>query len=569
MPQETILLLPHSRNPEEIPGEEIRLFAARNAKVPVDEIREVRWKRVSFDGRRGKMKWRVVLDLWMHDEPEPPALISEPPTYRPLSADAPRAIVIGSGPSGLFCALSLIEKGVRPIVFERGPDVQGRRRDIALLNRGEAVNPESNYCFGAGGAGTFSDGKLYARSTKRGDVGSVLETLVAHGAPDRILWAWRPHIGSNKLPKVVEAMVESIRDAGGEVHYDTRVDEILTSDNAATGVRLASGDTVEADSIILATGHSALSSLKMAKAAGATLEPKGFAMGVRIEYPQEWLDERQYRGVEDHSVLPPAFFELSTQVDERGVYSFCMCPGGWIVPCQTEPNSLVMNGMSLSKRDSPFANSALVVSIEPRDWCGKRGWRWGWPEVLKKAAAISDHPMLHEVIDNPGGVPIVVAEGRLPVHTEIDPLFGVRLQIALEALAAHAGGGDNKAPAQRSCDFIEDESELEPIETSYLPGLTQADFNDVLPRGVHRRLRQGLESLDKQLRGLNSEFGQVIGVETRTSSPVRIFRDKDTLQSVGCANLYPCAEGSGYAGGIISAALDGLRVAEQISKRAL
>lgn len=522
------------------------------------------------------MKWRIALDLWREGEelPEPPR--TTPLPHAALAEDAPTAVVIGSGPAGLFCALELLRRGMRPIVLERGEDAQTRRRAVAQLNRGAETNPESNYAFGEGGAGTYSDGKLYTRSHKRGDVHDVLETLVAHGAPPSILVSWRPHIGSNRLPEVVQSLRESILAGGGEVQFGARVDALLTEGSAASegadgdraerrvrGVRLASGEEIASEAVVLATGHSALDALLMARAAGARLEPKGFAVGVRVEHPQSWLDEVQYHGQREEAGLPASFYELSAQCDERGVYSFCMCPGGWIVPSQSTPGTLVVNGMSLAKRDSPYANSGVVVELQPKDWCGKRGWRWGWHELMKRAAAASDHPALHEVVEDPrGGAALDVAAGRLPVHPEQDPLYGVRLQLALEVLAAQAGGGEGRAPAQRCSDFVgEHGATLPPLSTSYLPGLTAADFDTLLPKGVARRLRAGMLEFEERLPGYIGEQGQLVGVETRTSSPVRLPRGRETMQAEGCAGLYPCGEGAGYAGGIVSAALDGLRVA--------
>ncbi|RMH01470.1 MAG: FAD-binding protein, partial [Planctomycetota bacterium] len=484
---------------------------------------------------------------------------------------APRAAVVGAGPAGLFCALELLRAGRRVVLLERGKEVQARRRDVAALNRGEPADPDSNYCFGEGGAGAYSDGKLYTRSGRPEQVRAVLEELVAHGAPPEILWSWRPHVGSNRLPKVIEAVRRSLLAGGAELRFGARVEALIVAERPdggrrVRGVRLAGGEEIAAEAVVLATGHSALDAQRLAVAAGAPAEAKGFALGVRVEHPQAWLDRIQYRGARETAHLPPAFYELKTQVDERGVYSFCMCPGGWIVPSQAEPGTLVVNGMSLARRDSPFANSGLVVAVEPKDWCGKRGWRWGWPEVLRRAAAVSDHPLLHEEIADPrGGPPVRVAEGRLPVHPAIDPFFGVRLQVALETLAAHAGGGDNRAPAQRCDHFVAGAGEVAPpLPTSYRPGLTPADFDAILPRGVARRLRRAMREFDRLLPGFAGAEGQIVGVETRTSSPVRLRRDPETLAAPGLAGLHPCGEGAGYAGGIVSAAIDGRRVAAAV-----
>ncbi|MCP4094378.1 MAG: FAD-binding protein [Planctomycetes bacterium] len=568
MSSSLVLLLTPEQDPETLTPEQLLQLASEALECSVDDLEGVRIKRISFDARVRHMLWNVAVEVWHAGEEMPPVAKLEPPKYDQPAADAKHVIVVGSGPAGLFCALDLIAKGVRVTVCERGKAVQDRRKDIANLNRGEDTNPESNYAFGEGGAGTFSDGKLYTRSSKRANIQRVLETLVAHGAPERILIAWRPHIGSNMLPRVVTAICDSIREAGSEVRFDTRVDAMLTNDDASIrGVRLADGTELEANAVVLATGHSALDALQMAQDAGAKLEAKGFAMGVRVEHPQDWLDNIQYRGTRMEHSLPPSFYELSAQIHERGVFSFCMCPGGWIVPSQSTPSTLVVNGMSMAKRDSPYANSGLVVSIEPKDWCGKRGWRWGWPELLQHAAKLSEHPLLHEVIEDPrGGEPFPVAEGRLPIHPDIDPLFGVRLQLAMEVVAADAGGGEGRAPAQR-CDLYAEASEDpgEVLPTSYLPGLTPTNLHGILPRGVATRLREALWEFEEHLPGFAGAHGQLVGVETRTSSPVRIERDADSLQSPTVSGLYPCGEGAGFAGGIVSAAMDGARIAAAIT----
>ncbi|MGB0952504.1 MAG: FAD-dependent protein [Planctomycetota bacterium] len=570
MSQSLLFELTPEHDPEEQSPEVWMEQAAEQLEIPVSEIEAVVLKRVSLDARARHMLWRVEAEVYRKGEDVPAPPSEEPPRYAPAAEDAPHVLIVGSGPAGLFAAMELIAQGVKVTVLERGKDIQARRRDIAELNRGNGTDPESNYAFGEGGAGTFSDGKLYTRSSKRGNVRAILEMLVAHGAPQRILSAWRPHIGSNLLPKVVEALSETIRSAGSKVRFDARVDALLTTgegeDKRTIGVRLADGSELEGDAVILATGHSALDVLQFAQEAGATLEAKGFAMGLRAEHPQEWLDDVQYRGAREEAGLPASFYELNAQVHERGVFSFCMCPGGWIVPSQTTPDTIVVNGMSLSKRDSAFANSGIVVAIEPKDWCGKRGWRWGWHELLQRAAAVSDHPMLHEVIEDPrGGEPFPVAEGRLPIHPDIDPLYGVRLQLALEVLAAHAGGGDNKAPSQRCDLFAQGSSEAgEALPTSYLPGLTPTDLGAMMPKGMTNRLREAMGEFEEKLPGFASSHGQFVGVETRTSSPVRIVRDHETLESNTLGSLYPCGEGAGYAGGIVSAALDGVQVANKI-----
>lgn len=557
MPEKIDLQFPPSAEPPQLDSESLRAAAARAMRLPADQLAAVRTSRLSFDGRKRFRCWRLAIQVWRRGEDVPPPPATTPPTIAAPPANAPHAVIIGSGPAGLFCALDLLANGIAVTLLERGLDVQKRRRSIAELHRGRGADPDSNYCFGEGGAGTYSDGKLYTRSGKKKELRAVLESLVAHGAPLEILSSWRPHVGSNRLPEVVKAMRESILRAGGEVRFGCRAEEILTEGqgDAARVAGVLAHDLatqtkarMDADAVILATGHSALDSIEMARRAGARLEAKGFAMGLRIEHPQPWLDAHQYGGLRGSCELPAAFYELTTQSEGRGVYSFCMCPGGFIVPASTAADRVVVNGMSLSRRDSPFANSGLVVSIEPEDWCGSRGLEWGWQELLKRD----------------GGSP------ELPDHPEQDPTFGAKLQAALERAAARAGGGSGRAPSQRADNLAEGGSSVaEALATSYTPGVTPSDLSQVLPSGMFSRLRQGLIDFDGRIPGFAGPEGQVLGVESRTSSPVRIMRERESMQALGLAGLYPCGEGAGFAGGIISAALDGRRVAAALSKAAL
>ncbi|MEZ4360891.1 MAG: NAD(P)/FAD-dependent oxidoreductase [Kofleriaceae bacterium] len=471
----------------------------------------------AIDARRGRVRLHYVLGPREDAAPELP--------LREVSG--PPVIIVGAGPAGLFCAYQLARAGVAAVVLDRGKDVQARRRDLKGLTQGGVVDLDSNYCYGEGGAGTYSDGKLYTRSHKRGDVRDVIEILVAHGAPPEILVDARPHIGSNRLPKVVTALRERLRGVGVEVRFGARVTELVRdARGAAIGVRTASGDELLGRAVVVAAGHSATDMLEVQRAAGALLEAKPFAMGVRIEHPQPLIDRIQYGKAAQHPKLRAAPYRVAfTPADGRGAYSFCMCPGGWIVPAATEPDGLVVNGMSLSRRDSPYANSGLVVSIEVADLA-----RLGLPS----------------------------------------PLGGIELQRRLERAAALAGGGGLRAPATRATDFARGRGSSTVPATSYQPGLHACDVAEVLAATglpLAERLREALPVFDRQLRGYLSEEAVLVGVESRTSSPVRVLRDPATLESPTLAGLYPCGEGAGYAGGIVSAAMDGMRVARAIVAR--
>jgi hypothetical protein len=564
VPQDVELVFPPTEEPPAARSEEAWLaLAAKRLGERRERLAHARVRRVSFDARVRHRVWRVLVRVFASGEAVPDRPATAPPVFPRPQAKAPRVAIVGSGPAGLFCALDCLAAGLNVAVYERGRDVRARRKSLQLVNRGEEVERDSNYCFGEGGAGTYSDGKLYARSGSKEDVLGVLLTLVAHGAPEEILVSWRPHVGSNRLPEVVQALRATILRAGGTVRFRARVEELeLAPGNAArvVGVRVRSLEDEQleeepCDAVVLATGHSALDAVLMALRAGARLEPKGFAMGARIEHPQSWLDQRQYGGLRGECALPPAFYELAAQSEGRGVYSFCMCPGGFIVPATTAIERVVVNGMSLARRDSPFANSGLVVQLEPEDWCGPLGALWGFGELLARAKALGAHL---------GGL----AGTDLPAAPEVDPLFGVRLQLALETVAAHLGGGHVRAPAQRADLVASGAHALAALtETSYRPGLTATDLAQLFPPGMFLRLRAGLGEFERRLPGFASAEGQLVGVESRTSSPVRIVRDPETLVSPTVAGLYPCGEGAGYAGGIVSAALDGRRVAAALARR--
>ncbi|HMW66608.1 MAG TPA: FAD-dependent monooxygenase [Chitinophagaceae bacterium] len=468
---------------------------------------------------RGKQAW-VNLTLT--------AYINEPVHHREKFAfqfqDIKKAkksvIIIGAGPAGLFAALKLIELGIKPVLLERGKDVRARRRDLAMLNKEGEINTESNYCFGEGGAGTYSDGKLYTRSSKRGSIERILNLFVHFGAEEKILYEAHPHIGTNKLPHIITAMRMKILECGGEIHFEKKVTDFIISNNAIASVLTQNGDSFSADAIILATGHSARDIFELLQHKNILIEAKPFALGVRVEHPQSLIDSSQYHCTIRSPYLPPASYSWVQQVNGKGVFSFCMCPGGIIATASTAPGELVVNGWSPSKRNNPFANSGIVVSIEENDWLS---------------------------------------------YTKAGALAAMKYQQEVEAKAFAYGGGKFVAPAQRMVDFFENKVSNSLPACSYLPGLHSTSLKEVLPAFVFQNLQTAFKEYGKKMKDYFTNEAVVVATESRTSSPVRIPREKHTLQHPQINNLYPCGEGAGYAGGIVSAAMDGENVATQIS----
>lgn len=449
-----------------------------------------------------------------------------------VSASSKQVVIIGAGPAGLFAALNCIEQGMRPIVLERGKDVRSRRRDLALLNKEGIVNPESNYCFGEGGAGTYSDGKLYTRSNKRGSIDRILNLLVQFGAEEKILYEAHPHIGTNKLPQIITAMRHQITGSGGMFLFEKKVTDLVIRAGSITGVLTAGGEEINGDAVIIATGHSARDIFRMLAAKKILIEPKPFALGVRVEHPQQLIDSIQYHCPLRGDFLPPASYSLVEQVLQKGVFSFCMCPGGIIAPASTENDGLVVNGWSPSKRNNPYANSGMVVSVELAD-----------AMTYLKSKFKTQNPK------------------------DGDPLLLMEFQDAVEKAAYEAGGGRQVAPAQRLVDFCNNKSSADLPDCSYLPGIRSADLRNVLPAFIHKSLQQAFQMFGKKMRGYYTNDAVVVATESRTSSPVRIPRDEQSLEHPQVSGLYPCGEGAGYAGGIVSAAMDGEKVATAIYKK--
>ena len=489
----------------------LRKLAAVALKTSPNQITGLKILKRSIDARGRKVVYRMQVRAFINE----PYIPESYTVNYPNVSNAKPVIIIGAGPAGLFAALQCIELGLKPIILERGKDVKQRRRDLANINKQGLVNPESNYCFGEGGAGTYSDGKLYTRSTKRGDVNQVLKIFVAHGASEDILIDARPHIGTNKLPGIITAIRETIQNAGGEVHFDTKVTELVVEFGKIKGVKTSNGETWKSDAVILATGHSARDIFEMLHRQNILIEAKPFALGVRIEHPQEIIDRAQYHCDIRGEYLPPSYYSLVEQVDGRGVFSFCMCPGGIIAPCATEDKEIVVNGWSPSKRNNPYANSGTVVQVNLDDIKGDNN----------------------------------------------DPFKLLKFQQQVEQLAFTAGGGSLVAPAQRMVDFVEGRVSTDLPKNSYLPGTKSIELRDVLPNWIAGSLQKALPVFGKKMKGYYTNEAILVGVESRTSSPVKVPRDKETLQHPQVHGLFPCGEGAGYAGGIISAAIDGINCA--------
>lgn len=502
--------------------EALRQAIVRQTKIREEAIGALTVSRRSIDARGAQPVFRLRVDVSDKDEPTP----ESPYHFNPRDvADAPPVAIVGCGPAGMFAALELIEQGLKPIIIERGKDVRERRRSLRAIQQFGEVDPDSNYCFGEGGAGTYSDGKLYTRSLKRGNYLRALQTLVDHGAQSDILIDAHPHIGSNKLPAVVASMRQTIIDNGGEIRFGHRLNDLeYGKDIEALIVTNEAGSVyrLTATAYILATGHSARDIYYLLHRHGIQLEAKPFALGVRIEHPQPLIDRIQYGQSPREENLPASSYKLVTQVKGRGVFSFCMCPGGLVVPAATAPGEIVVNGMSLSRRDSPYANSGTVVAVE-----------------LDDLQAFASHGVF----------------------------AGLALQSFVERAMFTAGDGGQRAPAQRLTDFAVGKLSKDLPDTSYIPGLHSAPMQELLPAAIYERLQQGVKDFSRKMKGYYTEEANVIGTESRTSAPVRIPRDRHTYQHPGAPSLYPCGEGAGFAGGILSAAMDGQNVARAVAKR--
>ncbi|MGQ8869538.1 NAD(P)/FAD-dependent oxidoreductase [Myroides sp. TSA_177.3] len=511
MPQELLLqVLPEVAASADL----LTSYVAQHIKSSVSDIQHITILKRSIDARQRIVKINLKVQVFFTGEEVVHRHIDFP-AYKNVK-DAKRVIVVGAGPAGYFAALQLIELGVKPIVIERGKDVRGRRRDLKAINIDHVVHPDSNYCFGEGGAGTYSDGKLYTRSKKRGDINRILELLVAFGASQDILVEAHPHIGTNKLPKIMQDMRHKIEEFGGEVLFEKRVTDFVLDGNEMRGVVLENGDTIEANKVILATGHSARDIYELLDRKNIVIEAKPFALGVRAEHPQSLIDQIQYSCDYRGEFLPPAPYSIVKQVNGRGMYSFCMCPGGVIAPCATAPGEVVTNGWSPSKRDQATANSGIVVELRLEDF-----------KPFEKFGALA----------------------------------GMEFQKSIEQQAFRLAGETQRVPAQRMVDFAQKKVSTAIPKTSYLPGTTAVELGEVFPNFLTDIMREGFQEFGKSMKGYFTNEAILHAPESRTSSPVRIPRDDRSLEHPQIKGLYPCGEGAGYAGGIISAAIDGEKCA--------
>ena len=493
-------------------------LALSKSKILKKNVREWRVRKRSIDARRAPVKLNLQIEIWSGQEERK----GIHPFFPKDVSDSKKIAIIGFGPAGIYAALRAIEGGFKPVIFERGKDVRARRRDLAKITKEQTVNPESNYCFGEGGAGTYSDGKLYTRSKKRGNVLKAMEWLVFFGADEDILVDAHPHIGTNKLPKIISSMRKAVIEAGGEVHFNAKLTDIRVDNSQIQSIQINNESWHEFDDVVLATGHSARDIYYLLHAKKIKIEAKPFAIGVRVEHQQELIDKIQYHGDDNNPYLPPAAYSLVEQVDGMGVYSFCMCPGGIIAPCATEPGEVVTNGWSPSKRNNPYSNSGIVVSVEPQD---------------------------------------------LPDFSKDDPFVSLNFQKSVEKACWNAAGKTQRVPAQRLMDFIEGRVSDNFPKTSYHPGITSVDLNEVLPLMISKRLKKAFISFGKKMKGYSTNEAVIHAPESRTSSPVLIPRNTETLSHVEIRGLYPCGEGAGYAGGIMSAAIDGINCIDAILKK--
>lgn len=497
----------------------IHALVAKKLQLENKDINEIRIIKKSIDARTSRVKVNLSLEI-IHNENNYKA--DELNFDFPDVSNKPEVLIIGAGPAGLFAALRLIEMGIKPIIIERGKDVKQRKRDVAKISREQIIDPDSNYCFGEGGAGAFSDGKLYTRSKKRGDYQRILELLHFHGANENILYEAHPHIGTDKLPRIISKIRETIIEAGGEVHFNSKVTDFIVESDEIKGIEVKNFERISSSNVILATGHSARDIYELLHQKQIKIEPKGFAMGVRVEHPQDLVDSIQYHLKGKPNIyLPSASYNLVEQVEGRGVYSFCMCPGGFIVPASTAQNEIVVNGMSPSARNSPFANSGIVVEIKPEDY--------------------------------------------QDLQNEYGLLAGLKFQQKIEEMAGLNGGRGQVAPAQRLHDFVNGKLSQVLPENSYLPGVASSPLHFWLPESIRGRLQKAFENYGKRMRGYLTNEAIILGVESRTSSPIKIPRDNTTYEHVQIKGLYPCGEGAGYAGGIVSSAIDGVNIAEKIA----